>query len=71
MGFSVFSIVELLYFMSLRPYYEHIRYYHSHRMAILEIFSKTLQCFGLKKKAANSTGIKANDEKQIVYPYVD
>lgn len=71
LGFSVLSIIEILYFMLMRPYFEHIRYYQSHRMAVWQILRKTLQCFGFKKKPANTTAIEAIDEKQIIYPYID
>lgn len=73
MGFSFLSIVELIYFASLRPYYEHIRYYQSHRKAIRHIFRKVQRTFGFGDDPTSPVPPKADEinENRIFYPYLE
>lgn len=72
MGFSLVSIVEIIYFMSLRPYYAHMRHYQSHRGAIRQLWQKLKQSLGFKKEPVcpvRMQAIPAN--KIIIYPRIE
>lgn len=72
MGFSVVSLIELFYFMSLRPYSNFIRISHKRRQA----FGRVFQRFGnlrLRKRPAEKPQPKQVDnvERVVVFPFVN
>lgn len=71
MGFSVISISELLYFMTIRPYCNYIRISEKRRRTFGRIFRK-VRNLRLKKKSEiipNAPATKHVDS--VVFPYVD
>lgn len=72
MGFSFFSIIELVYFMSVRPYYENIRIHRKQDQAVQHIVHRLKENVGVKDKPVKvkSTKIKSIDDR-IFYPYLE
>lgn len=71
MGFSVFSIIEILYFLSIRPYCRYLRDSEKRRQAIQNL-SQRFQNFRLKRKTSTS---RSNDSTIVVenaiFPHIN
>lgn len=70
MGFSVFSIIEIFYFLTIRPYHGFIRVSERRRQTFKRVFRR----FKLKAKGKATSLIEPQVEQihndHIIYPYV-
>lgn len=72
MGFSVISISELFYFMSIRPYCNYLRISEKRRRLFGGVFQK-VRNLRIKKKSEVVTQefLKKNHVHNTVFPYID
>ncbi|XP_031626094.1 pickpocket protein 28-like isoform X2 [Contarinia nasturtii] len=70
MGFSVISVIELFYFMSIRPYCNYLRISESRRRTFRKFFHKIRNRFGRKSDKV-SKSIVAKHVNHPVFPYID
>lgn len=70
MGFSVFSIIEIFYFLTIRPYNNYIKVSERRRQTFRRVFRK----FKLRAKRKATSLIEPQVEQihndHIIYPYV-
>lgn len=69
MGFSVFSIIEMLYFLSLRPYCHYLKNAAKQR----ETMQRVAQRFGhfRVKDTKNPASVKNGTVNDMVFPHVN
>lgn len=71
MGFSVFSIIEILYFLSIRPYCRYLRDSEKRRQAIQNL---TQRFRNFRSKRITNTG-RSNDStimvENAIFPHLN
>lgn len=71
MGFSVFSIIEILYFLSIRPYCRYLRDSEKRRQAIKNL-TQRFQNFRSKRKISTSrSNDSSNMVENAVFPHIN
>lgn len=71
MGFSFVSLIELFYFMSLRPYSNYIRISHNRERAFGHVFNKFRNFRFTRKDAKKPQKQIEKMERNVVFPYVN
>lgn len=71
MGFSVVSIIELVYFMSLRPYYNSMRFSEKRGKRIRRFFQRFRPNMRFRKKIDTISVQPKEHVDRIIYPYLE
>lgn len=72
MGFSVISIIELLYFMTIRPYCNYLRISEKRGRRFGRMLQKVRNLrLTTKSQIASKALIMKNVDSNTVFPYVD
>lgn len=71
MGFSFVSVIELVYFMSLRPYFNHLRFSEKRNKVMRHLYHRFRTNLRLKKKLPDPVKVKEIKNDRILYPYLE
>lgn len=71
MGFSVISISELLYFMSIRPYCNYLRISEKRRRSFRKVFQRVRNLRLKKKSKSMSKVLILKNADNAIFPYID